>query len=645
MKRNYDEYPAVAVLDDEDSDIQWIDDGQGSDDELWPYGDDSLADTAGPGEAASHQAHSPSAGSDSRGSKDDGHVQLLDDNALMTVLSNASSAHADGGLNPYPDEATAPPLHPSRPAADGGNDDHGGDDDDSGAEDASDDRRARVNVCDQDVAAAAEASIQMIVRENGKDPKNPLLFYNGNRISRFERNQDGQTILVHADIDIVTYQLTRMVNYFRATKLGGVKKAVTPACVVRDILATPDLGLPVVDGVTPFPVYGTDGTLQTEAGYSPNTRLYYEPPIGFDVPAVPAAPTAEQVGAARDLLLNDMLGDFPFTALSERAHALVLILTPYVRSMIAGPVPMALIEKPSPGTGATLLVDVATSLAMGRPSGVMTVPGNEEEMRKLLLSAHMGTDAFHVFDNVRGRLDSAALAADLTAEYHVGRVLGKSQIVRLRIRACRIATANNASLSKELSRRVYRIRMDAKLERPWLRSPGTFRHPDLPGWVAENRSHLVWSALVLIQAWIAAGRPQAPAQPVMGMYERWSAVMGGILHTAGVTGFLGNMTELYDSSDDESAPIRAFVGAWESAQSDRSWLAAHPDRAVKAADLFSLALTSDPPLDLGDKGERSQKIRLGSLLSRHRDTQFGNVRIVAAGDAQRAKLWRLDPVA
>src|SRR4029434_2922310 len=75
-----------------------------------------------------------------------------------------------------------------------------------------------------------------------------------------------------------------------------------------------------------------------------------------------------------------------------------------------------------------------------------------------------------------------------------------------------------------------------------------------------HRSELVWAALTLIQAWIAAGKPEG--EIVLGMFEDWSQVMGGILSVAGIPGFLANLHEFYDESDTEGTAWRAFAAAW-----------------------------------------------------------------------------------
>jgi putative DNA primase/helicase len=85
---------------------------------------------------------------------------------------------------------------------------------------------------------------------------------------------------------------------------------------------------------------------------------------------------------------------------------------------------------------------------------------------------------------------------------------------------------------------------------------------------------------------------------------------------------LDNLEELYEESDAEGSMWRSFVAAW--------W-ERHGTKEVGVSDLYSIVYPSDGDpmeLDLGDKGERSQKIRLGKLLAQSRDRQFDGKRIV-----------------
>ena len=113
------------------------------------------------------------------------------------------------------------------------------------------------------------------------------------------------------------------------------------------MLATPDPGLPVLVGIVNTPVFGRNGRLLTTPGYHPDARLLYCPAPGFEVPRdCASAHRRNEVAAARALICDDLLGDFPFVSPSEQAHAVALLLLGFLRSMIDGPTPLHLIEKP-----------------------------------------------------------------------------------------------------------------------------------------------------------------------------------------------------------------------------------------------------------------------------------------------------------
>ncbi len=196
-----------------------------------------------------------------------------------------------------------------------------------------------------------------------------------------------------------------------------------------------------------------------------------------------------------------------------------------------------------------------------------------------------------------------------------------------------MATGNNPRLSNELARRTVRIRLDARTDRPWQRDE--FTHQDLRGWTRVHRAELIWAALTLGRAWFAAGTPSCTK--TLGMFEGWAKCLGGVLQVAGIDGFLGNVDAFYDESDDESDSWRRFIAMWW----DR--FGAEP---VGVSGLWPLVDSKDErefiPLPLGNGSERSQKTRLGRLLSERRDRMFGAYRIVSAGSSRRAQQWRLD---
>jgi hypothetical protein len=54
-------------------------------------------------------------------------------------------------------------------------------------------------------------------------------------------------------------------------------------------------------------------------------------------------------------------------------------------------------------------------------------------------------------------------------------------------------------------------------------------------------------------------RRRPPAARSLGSFETWSQTLGGILHVAGVPGFLGNLDDVMEASDSEGGSWRAFI--------------------------------------------------------------------------------------
>jgi hypothetical protein len=468
----------------------------------------------------------------------------------------------------------------------------------------------------------------------------PSLFRFSGIASRIESDDSGNPTTKNLTVERATYHLARAARWQRTKKVGKeiiVVDSRPPRAVVEDLLATPDSPLPVLTRIIQAPMFGRDGTLHLEPGYCPTTSTYYHPADGFELPDVPEHPGDDEVQQAVKLLC-EMIDDFPFVSDAERAHALAATILPFVRDLIAGPTPLHLFEAPSPGTGKTLLVDVLAFPALGREVSAMTEGKDEDEWRKRLFAKLRGAPAVVLLDNLRRQLDSSALASVLTAYPHwEDRILGVSETAAVPVRCTWMATGNNPSLSNEMARRTIRIRLDAKVERPWQREG--FRHPNLREWVAENRAQIVRAILVMVRAWLDAGRPEG--QKTIGMYENWAKVIGGILDVAKVPGFLGNLEKFYEAVESGTSPWFEFLLTWHEQ---------HDQNETTTADLMPIALGCGL---VDDNAGRSQRVRLGRMLAEHKDRVFTlekedrttkQVRLEQAGTYRRAAKWKLTDV-
>lgn len=492
------------------------------------------------------------------------------------------------------------------------------------------DGRPEIDASCQDLQIITDHAWAAIRQAN--DP--PTIFRQGGVAVRLEHGDEGEPIIREVTVHRMRHFMARAARWNRT--VGDETRRVTPPhVVVNDVMASPDQQLPILTRIVEAPVFAPDGTLQTEPGYHSASRTFFAPAPGFAVPDVSLHPTAREVKAARDLICDELLGDFPFVNDGELAHAVAVLLLPFARDLVSGATPLHLIEKPTAGTGATLLADMLNWPATGRPISTMTEGRDEDEWRKRITAKLRRGSQFVLIDNIRRRLDSAALSAAITSPIWEDRIIRTSQTVQIPIRCVWLATGNNPAVSFEIARRTIRIRLDASLERPWLRTG--FKHPRLKTWTIENRGRLVSAALTMIRAWLAAGCP--PCSHTLGMFENWSEVVGGILDVSKIKGFLSNLGDFYSQSDAESAGWRSFMTAW--------WEKFGVGE-VTVAQLFPL-VAADSCLTLGDGSEQSQRVVLGKMLAASRDRVFeleigdAPCRVVLKGDktVRRATLWKL----
>jgi putative DNA primase/helicase len=457
----------------------------------------------------------------------------------------------------------------------------------------------------------------------------PILFRRGGASVRFEVDEGGTAILRELTAARLKYELLRAANWVYENKQGLEYPSAPNGPLIADMLARPNPPFPTLRRIVPVPVFSAAGTLQVEPGYHRDSQTIYRPPAGFVLPKVPMNPTEDDLTFARDVIVTDLLGDFPFANASSKAYAVALTLLPFVRDLIAGATPLHIINKPIRGAGATLLVEVSLGISLGHAPAMMTMPASEDEVRRTLTARLISLPAVVVLDNVR-ELDSPGLCAAITESVHTDRIVGSSEARDVPVTCAWVATGNNPTLGEEVVRRIVDIRLDPKTDHPELRTD--FRHPDLRRWASDNRPELVHAALTIVQAWIAAGRPQAPGLKRLGMFEGYSDVMGGILHVAGIDGFMSDLEERYSRHDSEGSAWQSFAEAWWSK---------FKGKQVGVKELRLVYDTIEGLPDLGEGGNKSQATRLGKIMRAHRDRQFGRLQITVGDRRQGAQLWTL----
>jgi putative DNA primase/helicase len=327
--------------------------------------------------------------------------------------------------------------------------------------------------------------------------------------------------LVEIDRYALVDYLCRSATFTRYDGRIEQLKRVNPPLELASVIASRQGAwkFPSIIGVITTPTLRPDGSLLTEAGYDPVTRLLLvDPPR---LPPIPDAPTKVDAAAALQRL-KYLLNEFPLASPASASVALSALITPIVRA--AFPVaPLHVMSAPTPGTGKSFLLDVAAAIAIGRLMPVMAAGRTEEETEKRLASALLAGQPLISIDNVNGDLGGDALNQAIERPVIDIRPLGRSERITVESRSTLFATGNNIRLLGDMTRRVIVATLDTEMERPELRQ-FTFNPVKT---VLGNRGRYIADVLIICRAYIAAGRPE-PA-PALGSFEGWSDLVRSAL--------------------------------------------------------------------------------------------------------------------
>ncbi|MFN3576481.1 MAG: hypothetical protein ACK4TJ_05820, partial [Tabrizicola sp.] len=422
--------------------------------------------------------------------------------------------------------------------------------------------------------------------ENASE-KDPTLFRHGYEIAEVVEIKE----IGGATIDVLIPQefqraLEQKVGFLRVGDEGKLTYRSAPKDLVNHLYYSRDLPLPYLERITRAPVFSEDGVLVNTPGYHRSARAFYAPPADLDVPTLPTRVSGEDLRKARQIIVEEWMGDIPFDGWTRDRlvsaaldgdvnnpppasllNAIGAALEQFVRPMIDGPLPPHLLTKPTERTGATLLATTIKLVAEGAES-VQTLADDDTEREKRIVSTLRSGTAVNIFDNVRGEIDSPVLASFWTARVFEGRILAKSDNVRLPVTCSHLITGNNPRWSTELAARMGLIRIDARCAEPGKRTG--FRHADLPGWVRANRGKLIWALLVLIQNWIEKGKP-APVNTIhWGSYDAYVKVVGGIISAAAPNWSTWQTNRDQITADADSGEFDPFIQLFDAWLSDAS---------------------------------------------------------------------------
>lgn len=381
--------------------------------------------------------------------------------------------------------------------------------------------------------------------------------------------------------------------FYKRDKNGPVNVS-PPDFLAKGVLSESEWpGIPVVESVSENPTFRADGTIHDTPGFDESSGNYFAPD-DVEFPKVPEFPTIEEAREAYETLMDPFV-DFPFVSGSSKSTAAAAVLTLLARPAISGPCPPFVIKTPTPRTGKDLLTDVITTIGSGRPTPGRSLPTNDEELKKVLLSLGLSGCRTASFGNCEGAIGSAALSHAVTRETLADRLLGDNTDKAVPLRLVWLFNGNNPRYKSDFGPRVIECLMDAGVADPQSRTG--FKYDPLMPYVRRERPRLVAAGLTILRAFHVAGRPRH-GKSRRGSFEAWDDLVRGALIWVGAPDPVGAASAKADD-DVDLERLRSLLVAWRTAFGQKPLILADAVDSVRPQGLGS------PPVALSDKNKRT----------------------------------------
>lgn len=458
---------------------------------------------------------------------------------------------------------------------------------------------------------------------------------------------DGRKIdaprLVHVKAHHMAEAFTRAANWKRFDKREGKwLQTDCPHKIAETFLAREgQWRLPVLTGIINAPTLRPDGSILDLPGYDAQTGLLFDPQDAR-FPVLPREP--ERATALRALaFLKDLIATFPFVTEADRAVALSAILTTLIRRSLPT-APLHGFNAPTAGTGKSMLVDLASLIATGRPAPVIAQGKSEEEMEKRLGAALIAGDVLIAIDNCEEPLGGELLCQTMTQTSLKVRILGTSINAEVPSNAAIFATGNNLTLAGDMTRRAIRATLDAGVERPELRA---FDRDPLTT-VAAQRGDYVAAGLTILRAFHVAGRPEQ--RTPLGSFTDWSRWVRDALIWLGEA----DPCETIEGMRGADPKLEALTAVLEEWRSVIGFTALTMREIIERAAAQHTTLYGKPEFDNPEFREAMLRVagaggaingtQLGKWLSAHQNRIVAGHRIINAGSTGNRVRWQLQAV-
>jgi len=440
----------------------------------------------------------------------------------------------------------------------------------------------------------------------------------------------GAVVILPAEKPFLLTVLSRHGRFQRFDGRSQAWRTIDPPKAVAEAIISRSgrWPFPVLRGVVACPTLRADGSLMLAPGFDAASGYYLNHDLAV---RVPEKPTKEEAQEALNTLA-DLLAGFAFVEPVDCSVALALILTAVARPSL-DTVPLFSITAPVRGSGKSTLMDIASVIATGRRSAVLSATSDRDELEKRLVGCLLSGDCIINLDNVNGTLKSDLLCQATTSEAVKVRPLGSSDQTEVPNAALWACNGNNITVAADLARRTLLCRLDPGMERPEER---VFSFDPIAR-AREHRAEYVTAALTVLRAYIAAGRPDQGVHP-FGSFERWSGLVRSSLVWLGAVDPCESREAVMED-DPEAAMLKSLFAAWVERFNRTS-------RTVK--EIVRASEEEDSPLadvlhDIAGEGRGINTKRLGWWLRRNVGRIVDGKRLTQ-NRVSRVSEWRVLPV-
>lgn len=396
----------------------------------------------------------------------------------------------------------------------------------------------------------------------------------------------------------------------RVTKGDGTRRVQPPGGLSTIVCAREVYPREVrpLAGIIEAPALRRDGSCITAPGYDARSGLYLR--WAGEPVDVADAPTRDDARAAF-AVFEELFSDFVFQgdAKARRvalAATVAAILTPLARAAIDGPVPAFMWNADASLAGKSMLASTCGAVVLGRSPPPRQYTPDDDEMSKRIAAVALSGVPLWFLDNIRTHVEGGALELLLTAHDRIAaRILGATVDREMSWRAVTYMTANGASYSADIARRLLHIPLLSCGRREAGAVAGTtertFRF-ELPSHAIEHRARYIGAALVMLRAHLAAGRPSSGES--LPSFESWSRVVAHAIWWASDADPINARPP--ESANRDNDVARRVALAWHSAA---------PGELLTLAAVRSRIAAVEPGRGGADPSRASALVELASALA------------------------------